>query len=210
MPKNILFYLFEHGFNPVVMKQSASVRGSINSHPDIFMCKMGVDPDAPLIKAEPSHVGWEYPQNIAYNAVCIDKYFIHNLKYTQPEVLEKARQMGKILIDVPQGYTKCSTVVVNGSSLITADEGIARVLSDYKDIDVLKISPGYVELPGYNTGFLGGASGLVGDTMLFCGDLAAHPDYYDILSFILRRGINVKFFDSLPLLDVGSFIESNF
>ena len=210
VPKNILFYLWEHGYNAVVMKPCGSVRGSINSHPDIFMCKMGTSTNAPLVKADKTQLGYEYPHNIKYNAVCLDKYFIHNLKYTAPELLEKAKSMDKTLINVQQGYTKCNMAVVNGSSVITSDEGICRALSDYSDIDVLKITPGCVDLPGYSTGFLGGTSGIVGDTMLFCGDLSRHPDYYDILQFILERGINVKFFDSIPLLDVGSFIESDF
>lgn len=210
MPKNILFYLWEHQYNVTVMKQMSNVRGTINSHPDVFMCKMGVAPDAPLIKAVPSEVGWEYPDNIAYNAVCLDKYFIHNLKYTAPEVLTKANEMDKILIDVPQGYTKCNCVVVDGHSIITSDDGICKVLENYPDIDVLKVTPGHVDLPGYDTGFLGGASGIVDGTMLFCGDLSQHPNYYDMLEFVLTRGLDLKFFDSIPLLDVGSFIESDY
>ncbi len=101
-------------------------------------------------------------------------------------------------------------MVVDGRSVLTADEGIYRTLSGLADLDVLKVTPGHVELPGFDTGFLGGASGRVENTMLFCGDLSRHPDYYEIVTFIMSRGLDLKFFDSFPLLDVGSLIESDF
>ncbi|MBQ8975630.1 MAG: hypothetical protein IJ072_07930, partial [Oscillospiraceae bacterium] len=78
-PKNILFYLWEHGVNAVVMKEQPNIRGAVRSHPDILMCKMGVGSDAPLIRADAAHLGYEYPNNVAYNTVCLDRYFIHNL-----------------------------------------------------------------------------------------------------------------------------------
>lgn len=34
--------------------------------------------------------------------------------------------MGMTLVDVRQGYTKCSTVIVDETSIITYDQGIAR------------------------------------------------------------------------------------
>ena len=209
-PENVLLYFYEQGFKPVVMQRDKSVDGIVNSHPDMFMCKMGIGSNSPLIKANKSLIGRKYPDNIPYNGVCLDKYFIHNLKYTAPEVLKKAKSMGKTLIHVNQGYTKCNIVVVDGSSIITSDEGIVKTLINYPQIDVLQISPGHVCLPGYDTGFLGGASGRINDIVVFCGDLSAHPDYYAIVKFISQRGIRVKFFDNFPLLDVGSFIQSDF
>ena len=210
IPKNILFYLWEKEINTVVLKQDPGIRGAVTSHPDLFLCKMGVEADAPLIRAPKGAVGSAYPENAAYCAACLDKYLIHNLKITAPEILKKARQMGKTPVHVEQGYTRCNLVVVDGRSVITADEGICRVLSGLADLDVLKVTPGHVELPGFDTGFLGGASGRVENTMLFCGDLSRHPDYYEIVTFIMSRGLDLKFFDSFPLLDVGSLIESDF
>ena len=129
IPKNILFYLWEKEINTVVLKQDPGIRGAVTSHPDLFLCKMGVEADAPLIRAPKGSVGSAYPENAAYCAACLDKYLIHNLKITAPEILEKARQMGKTPVHVEQGYTRCNLVVVDGRSVITADEGICRTLS---------------------------------------------------------------------------------
>ena len=73
-------------------------------------------------------------------------------------------------------------------------------------IDVLTIRPGYVELPGYDTGFIGGTSGRVGNEVIFNGDLSAHPDFPEIRDFIADRGIGLKYFIGYPLRDIGSII----
>ena len=58
-----------------------------------------------------------------------------------------------------------------------------RWLSIYKKltrygIDVLLIRPGYIELPGYPYGFIGGTNGnLSKDIIVFSGSLKEHPDY---------------------------------
>ena len=66
---------------------------------------------------------------------------------------------------------------------------------------------GHVLLPGYDEGFIGGASGRVGDEVIFHGDLAAHPDFRGIVSFIESRGLRVKYFGGFALTDIGGIIE---
>ncbi len=60
IPKNILFYLWEKEINTVVLKQDPGIRGAVTSHPDLFLCKMGVEADAPLIRAPKGAVGSAY------------------------------------------------------------------------------------------------------------------------------------------------------
>ncbi len=146
-----------------------------------------------------------YPHDIAYNAACTGRYFIHNLKYTAPELIRAVRDTGMRMIDVKQGYSKCSTVIVDEQSVITYDRGIASACRD-AGMDVLTVRPGHVLLPGYNTGFIGGASGRIGDTILFYGDLSAHPDFEAIAAFIRSRGLEPKWFEEWPLTDIGSII----
>lgn len=178
----------------------------VDCHPDIFMCKMGISEHSEIVTAELSEIGEKYPENIRYNAVCTEKFFMHSLKYTSPILLEKARLMGLRLIDVKQGYTKCNTVIVNSNSLITSDPSVYAEASK-NGLEVLKISNGYVNLDGFDYGFLGGASGIVGKKIVFCGDLTSHPDYERICDFISNRGVEIKYFKAFPLTDIGSIIE---
>jgi hypothetical protein len=147
----------------------------------------------------------KYPGTIPYNAAVFGNYFMHNLSFTDTLLLEKARGKGLTLIDVAQGYTKCNTVVVDDNAIITSDPGIAAAASMF-GIDVLTISQGHVLLEGFDYGFLGGASGRIGDKIYFNGDLSAHPDCQQIITFIASRGLHAKFFPVYPLEDIGSII----
>lgn len=79
-------------------------------------------------------IGYEYPFDIAYNAVATDRFFIHNTEWTSPSLLDRARDAGLEIISVKQGYTKCSCVVAGDNALITADEGILRAVEAYNEM----------------------------------------------------------------------------
>ena len=154
---------------------------------------------------DPARLGPDYPGDIIYNACSTGKFFIHNLKYTAPELLRAAKDRNLTTINVSQGYAKCSTVVVDEDSIITYDKGLAKTCLA-AGVDVLTVTAGHVVLPGYDTGFIGGASGRIGDTVYFNGDLTAHPDFESIVRFIEDRGLKVKWFEDWPLTDIGSII----
>lgn len=200
-------HLEQLGYQIMTVLESPSLNRGIASHPDIFMCKMGSNPESPIFFGEPSMPKDPYPQDIIYNAVCIGKYFIHLLKASDKALLQKAKELEMILIDVRQGYTKCNTVVVDSNSLITSDRGFYNALAQYTDLECLFVQPGHVELTGYSTGFIGGASGRIGDHIFFHGNLKDHPNYTDIKQFIESRGLKAVWFEQFPLTDIGSIIE---
>ena len=178
----------------------------ISNHPDIFLCKMGITDDAPVFAAKEKELGNKYPKDIAFNAACTGKYFIHNLDHTNPKLLQAAKMLGMELIHVRQGYAKCSIVIVNEQSIITYDAGIVKACKAYPQLQVLQVSPGHVLLPGYDTGFIGGASGRIGDEVIFNGNLSAHPDFVHIRQFIEERGLRCTWFPDYPLTDIGSIL----
>lgn len=202
----LITYLKERGCQPEFISSEGIVDPAISAHPDIFLCKMGAEDDAPIYFAQDGDLGMDYPDDVAFNAACTGKYFIHNLSATNPKLLNAARDMGMTLIDVRQGYTKCSTVVVDENAVITYDEGIYRACRKYPALSVLLVSPGFVRLDGYDTGFIGGASGRVGDEILFHGDLFAHPDFTRITAFVAKRGLSCKWFADFRLTDIGSIL----
>ncbi len=204
----LIKYLQEQGHTIKIIEMSNATYEPVSSHPDIYMCSMG--PGKPVYFGCAEKIGRKYPDNIIYNAACTGKYFIHNLKYTDPELLKftnKAINSSRTLeiIDVPQGYTKCNTLIVDENSIITSDKGIYN--SCYGKLDVLLIESGYIILQNFNYGFIGGASGRVGDTIIFNGDITYHPDYEKIAAFIEDRDLKIKYFTEYPLEDIGSIIE---
>lgn len=147
-----------------------------------------------------------YPKNIAYNVARIGDVALHHLKYTDSVLRNELEKQGVRFLHVKQGYAKCSTVVVDNHSLITSDRGIAKVAVE-NGLDVLLIRSGYIELPGYPYGFLGGTAGLISpNTMAFAGRIDNHPDYPAILKFLQSRKINIVNLSDMALFDIGSII----
>jgi radical SAM superfamily enzyme len=172
-----------------------------NAHPHIFqqLDALGV----PYVIAA-SRLAAAYPMDIAYNAVITKNYFIHNPVYSNQLLLLHSQNMQKKLISVKQGYTKCSTVVVAEDTIITSDSGIYEAAKD--SMNVLLIQPGHVLLEGYDYGFLGGTSGVIGDTVIFHGDLSEHPDFLKIQSMIEAAHKKLFYPKGFPLTDIGSVL----
>lgn len=180
----------------------ADIDEAISCHPDIYMCDLGNT----LFKGDPAKLAYDYPGHAIYNGCSTGKYFIHNSKITDQALKDAAAESGLIPVNVAQGYSKCNCVVVDEDSIITSDAGIEKACTA-AGLNVLMVSRGQVVLEGYPYGFLGGASGKVENTIIFNGNLAAHSDYNAIKTFIESRGLEVIYFDSYPLTDIGSIIE---
>lgn len=215
-------YLTKKGHLLCEAAKASSVYGAISSHPDIYVCQLcdelavarDLFPFFEKLLSEwgtkyilgSSFLGYEYPENIKYNAVQLRELFVHNTKYTDSGLLSSAKAKGLNIVHVNQGYTKCNIVKVDENSVITSDAGIAHSLIPY-GIDTLIVSQGHVKLKGFQYGFLGGSSGRVDDEIIFNGDLSAHPDYLVIRNFIENRGLKTVFFKEYPLDDIGSIIQ---
>ncbi len=198
-------YLITKGWTIKIVPPYSKIKTGISSHPDIYMCKLGIFDEAEVFFGDKAALGEKYPADVVYNAACTGKYFIHNLKYTSPELLKLAKNRGFTLINTRQGYSKCSLALIDENSVITSDEGAAKALKN-AGLDVLLIEKAHILLKGYDYGFIGGACGRVGNVMVFNGDISAHPDYERIEDFILSKGLSLKFFPEYPLEDIGSLI----
>jgi hypothetical protein len=143
-----------------------------------------------------------YPFNVALNAVNLDNLFIHNLKYTDNELLQLKND--KKLKNVKQGYTKCSTAIVKNNAIMTSDTGIARCAIE-EGIDALLLPPGDIVLPGLDYGFIGGCCGLLEDAVLaFYGNLRFYAYEKEILSFLKKHRVEPVYLRDGKLIDRGS------
>ena len=139
------------------------------------------------------------------NSLSIGNLFVHSINFTDPNLLSLTKD--KKLINVKQGYTKCSTCIVNNHAIITSDVSIAKALSP-EGMDVLLIPPGDILLPGLNYGFIGGATGLIEDNVLaFYG----HLDHYlygkEVLEFLKKHRVEPVFLRNGKLIDRGSIFR---
>lgn len=146
-----------------------------------------------------------YPKDIILNGVSIANYFVHKLKNTDTILLNNLS--GKILINVNQGYTKCSTAIVSPEAIMTSDKKIAETFKNL-DMDVLYLPPGDIILPGLNYGFIGGCCSLLEkNLMVFYGDLTNYKYEFEVLSFLKKHFVKPYYLSPRKLIDRGSIFK---
>ena len=201
------------------MAERGTVYASILSHPDIYFFQIAPDtlvhaPNVPetfltemektgvkLIRGKNAPTG-VYPDTCLYNAVLAGTRMFHNLRYTDPVILNEAERRGLRPVDVRQGYTRCSTFVVDDNAILTQDCGTAEAAGK-EGIEVLLISGGSVTLPGESSGFLGGAAGWMDGNALLLGDLERHEDAAIINRFLKKHGMGLRGIKDAEIYDAG-------
>ena len=155
-----------------------------------------------LIREE---LGDIYPRDVPLNAVLVGERLFCNPKTVANRI--RISLMDEKTVFVKQGYTKCSILPVGDRALITEDTAIAA-LARQNGFDVLQIEKGNVSLPGYDTGFLGGAASFSpyqkSNEILFCGSLEQHPNGDAVKVFCKKHQKEVVPLGEFPLLDVGT------
>ncbi|CDM69258.1 hypothetical protein CM240_2100 [Clostridium bornimense] len=149
-------------------------------------------------------IGYKYPNNIILNCVSTSEFFIHNAKYTDEKLLTLIGN--KQIVNVPQGYTKCSTAVVSNKAIMTSDTIIADSMKKL-GMDVLLLPPGDILLPGLDYGFIGGTCGLIDDkTMCFYGNLEKYKYGNDVIDFLKKHNVKPVYLSNGKLVDRGSIL----
>lgn len=150
-------------------------------------------------------LGSKYPQDVPLNCADTGEFLIADIDTVSKYVLEYFKIKGRYIINVKQGYTKCSVVPISKRAIITDDESIYKASKNL--LDVLYVAKGYVKLPGYDYGFIGGASGKISDNVIvFNGNIKRHPDFSKISEFLKKYKIEAVSLTDEPLTDIGSII----
>ena len=133
----------------------------------------------------------EYPKDVGLNCLVIGNLLISKNEATAKEILDFAHENDYKIISVNQGYTACSTLVINDSSAITTDKGIYDVLIQ-EGKRALLVSTNGIKLNGYSCGFIGGAGVTIDNTAYFFGDIKLHPDCSKMLEFFSRENCKIE------------------
>jgi len=214
-------YLISKGYNLLICPPSNLLYDAVQGHPDMLIHISGnnivvhksmnnefiqklISQNYKVYKSN-STLKTKYPYNICLNSLSIGNLFVHSINFTDTILLSLSKN--RKLINVKQGYTKCSTCIVNDHAIITSDISIAKALSIEK-IDVLLIPPGDILLPGLDYGFIGGATGLIeANVLAFYG----HLDHYlygtDVLGFLKKHNVEPAFLRNGKLIDRGSIFR---
>ena len=225
-PRAVTEALARLGYNVISLPESRHLPQGISGHPDSLVFKLGGDivtfadycDEAAYVFSDireahpnitvrfsadtPSHT---YPCDAKYNALLMGKKVFARLDSISSGIRELLLSRGYELINVKQGYPACTTLALDASHAVTADNGLARALGE-NGISVTLIESGGIMLPPYEYGFIGGAAGVDSGKVYFVGDYTTHPSAAVIEAIVKARGLTpVSLTDGL-LTDVGGLV----
>lgn len=223
--KSLGYEIVENGFN-------LNIYDEISAHPDIYYAKVGDMVFAAPCKKDKlpfnvvnctTEVEGKYPKDVPYNICVVGNNALHNFKHTDSIIKFYLERHNYNMVHVEQGYTNCSTVVIDMDSCITSDIGIAKALMDL-GVDTLFVTEPDIKLKRRtNTifvdesrmsfensdmqGFIGGACARLGDTVIVFGDIANLINGNKIRKFVEKKGLKLHYFEGLDVVDYGGVLE---
>lgn len=209
--------LEKKGINCIVLEDNTDIDYSVRNHADmaayrlsdgkIILDKRQIEAGSKLKKLgidviyTDDDISGAYPDDIFLNAARIGDTVIGKISNISRAIKDDTEN----LIDVRQGYAKCSICVVNDNAFITDDKSIYDKCKD--NFDVLLIDKGDILLEDKDYGFIGGASGKLGDTVYFFGSLSYHRDGEKIKAFLGKHKEKYECLFDGQLIDIGGFVE---
>ncbi len=219
LSENCLAAFRRLGFVVIRLPPFRNLPAPVAAHPDMLVYRLG---DQLLMPAEYldahrrifSHYGLPivgaedffsplYPHDVPLNCLSLSDGRVFG---REGSAAARIRQSAVKFIPCRQGYARCSVCLLTDGAAITADPSMERALRG-EGLDVLKIMPGGILLPGYDTGFIGGCGGeLKKGRYAFFGDLSLHSDCDAIRSFAARHGVTLTSLTEEILTDHGGFV----
>lgn len=215
---DLVGYLDTLGINTVQIKTSNKILPCLASHTDLHILPLGaaevwISRDQRASKPILEQLGFNvhvleedlsinYPNDVMLNAAIVG----NNVFLNKKSICKDINFTDKNIINVKQGYTKCSICIINSNAIITDDKGIHSAATT-NQMDSLLIEKGDIVLRGLNYGFIGGCCGLLDkSTLLFNGNLKTHRNYDRIIGFLKNYKVDAMSFGRYPLTDIGGIV----
>lgn len=200
-------------------EKDSSLYEEVSCHADMLLCHTGYNkiilaPSQKKLYNELNKRGFEiifseelkeaYPADILLNVAVSKSFACANFNFSSKILLKSLQD--KTLINVKQGYTKCSLCFVSENAYITEDTGIAAVLRS-KGADVLLIEKGDIFLSEKHYGFFGGAAGKIsGNELAVCGKLSTHRNSKVIEEFLYKHCVSPVELCNGQIRDIGGIL----
>ncbi len=212
------------GFSLLPLPPFPRLSPPVASHPDILLLRLGerlfcheeyykiakneiqkiLEASGLSLCLTDDEISNSYPLDVSLNSVFTGNLLIGKRDTMAKKVKEYTVACHIPMLSVNQGYTKCSSVVLE-NAIITADTGIEHAANG-AGLDTLLVSSGNVSLPPYPYGFLGGASGVCDKTVFFCGSIQKHKDSDRIVAFCHKHDYRVISLSDETLFDAGTIM----
>lgn len=212
--------LSRRGFSVVEITPDADVDPRISDHPDIhiFSASKSIfvhqhfSPETEQIISRKNSVVRcstpltpDYPGDCAFNIAFTGKYALYKRGIIPVEIESFFDRQGIIRVYVPQGYARCSTVVLSKDVIATEDSGIASA-AEKAELEVIGLTPGLIPLEGFPRGFAGGAFSFFNNTLYATGKIPEEESYRKLRMYCAQLGIAVCELSDREARDFGSII----
>lgn len=222
--------LLSFGFNLIPTDKVSSLYEAVDGHPDLqfFRIENKIIAQKDLrekqiellsnlgtsITLGNSTLSLPYPGNIPYNALLTPDLLMHRLDATDPVILSEIQELKKSkeisLVNVKQGYSRCSCAYVGNNSYVTEDIVMAEKLTSLKK-QVFYQKHSNVYLEGFDFGFIGGALSLISiqgeELVLISGSLDSYFYGKELKAFLAQRNIRYECIGEGKLMDRGTIIS---
>jgi hypothetical protein len=222
MPDSMIANLKACGFAVEKTIEHSKLAKPVAYHPDMQMCR--IDKHTIVICPElfnhyinklekydlnlicgKSKLEHKYPLDIAYNCAVMRNKAFHRANFTDEIIKRELCKNNIELVNINQGYGKCSMAIIPDGSCICGDVGVGNVLRKEK-IDYLEINPNSIILNGYDHGFIGGSSSQGSDKLYITGSLEYHDFEKSVREWIEAKGIELIELSDDIIVDYGTIL----
>lgn len=216
--------LLNLGIKCIKTQRHPNLKEEVSFHPDMMFCHLGgrdivfaPETGAKSLR-ELRNYGFNliegnarlkenYPDDIAYNVAIIGGCAFHDFRFTDSVLLRLLEEKGFQLVNIKQGYSKCSVAILSENAVITSDMGISSAMLRHS-VDVLKIEPdANIKLGNFKNGFIGGCTGKIcSDKLIFAGNAEKLASFKIIVDYLKKNKIEHISLTGGDVLDMGSLI----
>jgi hypothetical protein len=212
--------LSRHRFDVIEITPAANIDSRFADHPDIQMFSAfdtvfvhyNFSPETERLIALRNNVircskklKVVYPEDCSYNIAFTGKYALYKQGII-PDEIESFFNTNRIIkIHVPQGYARCSTIILADDAIATEDIGIA-VEAEKSGLTVIRLTPGLIPLKGFPRGFAGGICGLFNKTLYVTGQLPEEESYQRLRAYCSGIGVAINELCAEHARDFGSIL----
>lgn len=216
------------GFKVITLPPFSKLSAPVASHTDMLIHKIGTEyisyadyceeasyvfsdlslltvPMGARFSLTSDEVSDKYPADCRLNALRLGNKLFLKSDSASEYLIGAAKRAGLEIVSTNQGYPACTVLKLNDGAVITADLGMAKILTEH-GISVTLIQNGAIELPPYEYGFIGGTAGVCDGVLYFFGNPEHHPDKDKIIAAAKSEGLCIVPLSDGPLRDLGGIL----
>ncbi|WP_282036588.1 DUF6873 family GME fold protein [Saccharicrinis aurantiacus] len=200
-------------------KSKGITYNAVSCHPDVFIHQSKnsniIAPNTPSKIVElfnKKHIPYQFGESTVgtdligstpYNCITTEAAILHKKGFTDATILNI--NTNATFINLPQAYTRCTTLVLRHGLAVSSDHGVLKTLRTH-NWEVLYFDPSDIRIIDHRNGFFGGCCGIFNNTVFTLGNLLLHKDGEQFRNFLTLHGFKLEMLSNEKLYDGGGIL----